>query len=82
MEWFYRRLVPAGAQRTLNLLRSAKETTLTTVTTHMQGMQNKFGKSPMAKYHLSESWPTGSMVFWISAILAAFLLLDLFGLGR
>jgi len=82
MEWFYRRLVPAGAQRTLNLLRSAKETTLTTVTTHMQGMQNKFGKSPMAKYHLSESWPTGSMVFWISAILAAFLLLDLFGLGH
>ncbi len=82
MEWFYRRLVPAGVQRTLNLLRSAKETTLTTVTTHMQGMQNEFGKSPMAKYHLSESWPTGSMVFWISAILAAFLLLDLFGLGR
>ena len=82
MEWFYRRLVPAGAQRTLNLLRSAKETTLTTVTTHMQGMQNEFAKSPMAKYHLSESWPTGSMVFWISAILAAFLLLDLFGLGR
>jgi len=82
MEWFYRRLVPAGAQRTLNLLRSAKETALTTVTTHMQGMQNEFGKSRMAKYYLSESWPTGSMVFWISAILAAFLLLDLFGLGH
>ncbi len=82
MEWVYRRLLPAGAQRTLNLLRSAKESTLTTVTARMQGMQNEFGKSPMAKYHLSESWPTGSMVFWISAILAAFLLLDLFGLGR
>jgi len=82
MEWFYRKLVPAGAQRTLNLLHSAKEATLTTVTAHMQGMQNEFSKSPMAKYHLSESWPTGSMVFWISAILAAFLLLDLFGLGR
>ena len=81
-EWFYRRLLPAGAQRTLSLLRNAKESTLTTVTAHMQGMQNEFGKSPMAKYHLSESWPTGSMVFWISAILAAFLLLDLFGLGH
>ncbi|MGB5438205.1 MAG: Na(+)/H(+) antiporter subunit D [Gammaproteobacteria bacterium] len=80
-EWFYRRLLPAGAQRTLYLLRSAKEATLTTVTAHMQGMQNEFGKSPLAKYYLSESWPTGSMVFWISAILAAFLLLDLFGLG-
>lgn len=81
MEWFYRRLAPAGAQRTLNLLRSVKETTLTTLTAYKQGIQNEFGKSPMAKYHLSESWPTGSMVFWIAAILAAFLLLDLFGLG-
>ena len=81
-EWFYRRLVPAGAQRTLNLLRGAKKSTLRTVTAQMQGVQNEFGKSPMAKYHLSESWPTGSMVFWISAILATFLLLDLFGLGR
>ncbi len=81
-EWFYRRLIPAGTQRTLTLLRSAKEATLTTVTAHIQGVQNEFSKSPMARYHLSESWPTGSMVFWISAILAAFLLLDLFGLGR
>lgn len=81
-EWFYRRLVPTGAQGTLTLLRRAKESTLTTVTTHIQSVKNKFGKSPMAKYHLSESWPTGSMVFWISAILATFLLLDLFGLGR
>ncbi len=79
-EWFYRRLVPAGAQRTLYLLRDAKAATLTAVTTHMQGIQNKFGKSPLAKYHLSESWPTGSMVFWISAILAVFLMLNLFGL--
>jgi multicomponent Na+:H+ antiporter subunit D len=47
----------------------------------MQKIQYQFGKSPIAKYHLSESWPTGSMVFWISAILAAFLVLDLFGLG-
>ena len=81
-EWFYRRLLPAGAQRTLSLLRTAKESTLTTAMTFKQGMQSEFGKSPMARYYLSESWPTGSMVFWISAILAAYLLLGLFGLGR
>ena len=79
-EWFYRHLVPAGAQRTLHLLRGAKASTLTKVIAHMQGVKNQFGKSPMAKYYLSESWPTGSMVFWISAILATFLLLGLFGL--
>jgi len=81
-EWFYRRLVPAGAQRVVHLLGSTKESALKMVTAHMQGMQHGFGKSPMAKYHLSESWPTGSMVFWISAILAAFLVMGLFGLGR
>lgn len=82
MEWFYRRLVPVGVQRALILLSNIKDSLMTTVTAHMQGMKDEFGKSPMAKYHLSESWPTGSMVFWISAILAAFLLLGLFGLGR
>mgnify|MGYP002713114490 FL=1 len=82
MEWFYRRLLPAGAQQTLNLLHRAKGSMQTRVTGHIQGMRNEFKKSPLARYHLSESWPTGSMVFWISSILAAFLLLDLFGLGR
>ena len=81
-EWLYRRLLPAGAQRTLNLLASIKVSALTTLGVQTQRVQNKFGKSPLAKYHLSESWPTGSMVFWISAILGAFLLLDIFDLGH
>lgn len=82
MEWFYRRLVPAGAQRSLNLVRSAKAVTQTRVTMYLQSVQKAFAKSPLAKYHLSESWPTGSMVFWISTIFAAFLLMDLFDLRR
>ncbi len=81
-EWLYRKLLPAGAQRTLSLLSHTQRLMLTTITTRVQGIQKKFNQSPLAKYYLSESWPTGSMVFWISAILAAFLLLDLFGLGN
>jgi multicomponent Na+:H+ antiporter subunit D len=81
-EWFYRRLVPAGAQRTLTVMRSAKGLTLTALMARVEIMRNKFNKSPMAHYHLSESWPTGSMVFWISAILAAFILLHILGLGH
>jgi multicomponent Na+:H+ antiporter subunit D len=81
-EWFYRRLLPAGAQRTLNMLAGIKRSILTRAMAQTQRVQNEFGKSQVAKYHLSESWPTGSMVFWISAILAAFLLLDIFGLGH
>jgi multicomponent Na+:H+ antiporter subunit D len=81
-EWFYRRLLPAGAQRTVRLLSDAQRSIVTTITTRVQGLQKEFDKSPMSKYYLAESWPTGSMVFWISAILGIFLLLDLFGLGR
>jgi multicomponent Na+:H+ antiporter subunit D len=76
-EWFYRRLVPAGVQRSVNFLHRAKVTTLTMVTGNIQRMQNMFGRSPVARYHLSESWPTGSMVFWISIILVVYLLLDI-----
>jgi len=79
MEWFYRKLMPVGAQQTVAFLRRAKMSALSVVTAPMQGVQTEFAKSSVAKYYLSESWPTGSMVFWISAILAAFLVLDAFG---
>jgi multicomponent Na+:H+ antiporter subunit D len=78
-EWFYRRLLPASAQHGLRFLSGAKDSALATLMTGVRGVQNELRKSPLAKYHLAESWPTGSMVFWISAILGAFLLLDLSG---
>ncbi len=79
MEWFYRKLLPVGVRRAVLFLRSAKESALTAVTVPMQGIQSVFSQSSVAKYYLSESWPTGSMVFWISIILAAYLLLGIFG---
>ncbi len=79
MEWFYRKLLPAGAQRVVVFLRRAKTSALDAATAPVQGIQTLFSQSSVAKYYLSESWPTGSMVFWISAILAAYLLLDIFG---
>ncbi len=79
MEWFYRKLLPAGAQRVVVFLRRAKASALDSATAPVQGIQTLFSQSSVAKYYLSESWPTGSMVFWISAILAAYLLLDIFG---
>lgn len=51
------------------------------VTSPFKSIRKIFMSSRYANYHLAESWPTGSMVFWISATLAAFLLLDLLGLG-
>ncbi len=79
MEWFYRKLVPVAAQRVVTSLRDTKASVLSIATVPMQDIQTKFTKSSVAKYYLSESWPTGSMVFWISVILVTFLALNAFG---
>jgi len=79
VEWFYRKLLPAGAQRGVTFLYNTKESAVAMVIAPAQRARVMFSKSPVAKYHLSESWPTGSMVFWISIILVTYLLLDIFG---
>ncbi len=78
-EWFYRKLLPAGVRRGLAFLRDAKESARAAATSSLHGIRSSFSQSSIAKYHFAESWPTGSMVFWISAILAAYLLLGIFG---
>ncbi len=79
VEWLYRKLLPASAQRGKTVLQRAKGSMMTTAITSVQGVRKTFSRSSMAKYHLSESWPTGSMVFWISIVLVAYLLLDILG---
>lgn len=76
-EWFYRKLLPAGVRRSLVFLNSVKESTMTMAIAPMHGIRNAFSQSSIARYHLAESWPTGSMVFWIAVILVAYLLLDI-----
>ena len=77
IEWFYRKPLPAGMQKGLSFLRALKSSSITMIVAQLKGIKSRFNQYPIAKYHLSESWPTGSMVFWISVILTAFLLLDL-----
>ena len=77
-EWIYRKLLPAGIHRGLISFRNARESAMTMAIAPMHSIRNSFSQSSIAKYHLSESWPTGSMVFWISIILVAYLLLDIF----
>ena len=80
-EWIYRKFLPAGIHRGLVYFRNAKESAITTAIAPMHIIRHSFSQSFMAKYHLSESWPTGSMVLWISIILVAYLLLDIFVYG-
>jgi multicomponent Na+:H+ antiporter subunit D len=79
VEWLYRKLLPESAQRGITILQRVKESMMTTAITSMQSVAKTFSRSAIAKYHLSESWPTGSMVFWISVVFAAYLLLDILG---
>lgn len=78
VEWTYRKLLPAVAHRGLLSLRNARESTKAMALAPMRSLRKAFFQTSFAKYHLSESWPTGSMVLWISIILVAYLLLDIF----
>ena len=77
-EWIYRKLLPAGIHRGLMSFRNVRASAMTMAIAPMHSIRNSFSQSSIAKYHLSESWPTGSMVLWISIILVAYLLLDIF----
>lgn len=78
MEWFYRKLLPMSAQRGVTFLNRTKTSVMTWIKSSFFGAKNIFSQSSLAKFHLSESWPTGSMVFWISIVLLIYLLLDIF----
>jgi multicomponent Na+:H+ antiporter subunit D len=80
-EWIYRKFLPAGVHRGLVYFRNAKESAITATIAPMHTIRHSFSQSSMAKYHLSESWPTGSMVLWVSIILVAYMLLDIFVYG-
>ena len=76
-EWFYRKLMPAGVKRVMGALSRTKEAFSGLAKVPVVTIRDAFNQTSVAKYHLSESWPTGSMVFWISITMVAFLLLDI-----
>lgn len=79
VEWLYRKLVPGFIRQGVSLLRNAKESVMNMAIAPVQNIRHTFSQTSVAKYHLSESWPTGSMVFWVAIILAAYLLIDILG---
>ncbi|MCW8889738.1 MAG: Na(+)/H(+) antiporter subunit D, partial [Sedimenticola sp.] len=81
VEWFYRKFLPAGIYRGLVVFREARASMMAAMIAPMQSVRHSFSQTSVAKYHLSESWPTGSMVLWITIILVAYLLLDIFMYG-
>ncbi len=79
VEWIYRKLVPAGVQLGVSKLSYAKSSVSEAAMEPAKAARHMLGQTAVARYHKSEdSWPTGSMVFWISITLVAYLLLDIF----
>lgn len=76
-DWIYRKFLPVSIHKGIIFFRNAKESAINKAIAPMHSARNSFSQSSIAKYHLSESWPTGSMVFWISVILLSYLLLDI-----
>ncbi len=79
VEWFYRKLLPRWVHATVSLLRTLSVSMTNTIRSQMVTIRHGFSQTFVAKYYLSESWPTGSMVFWVAIILASYLLVDMFG---
>ncbi len=79
VEWFYRQLVPKFFRQCLYFLQQTKKSVINMTLAPVHKISHTFSQTSVAKYHLSESWPTGSMVFWIAIILALYLLVDIFG---
>ena len=78
VEWFYRKLLPAGGQTSFKLLQSVNQLLAKSASKAWQSVQAMFMNSRLAQYHLATSWPTGSMVLWIGVILGGYLLMDVF----
>lgn len=78
VDWVYRKLLPAGIHRGILTFRNARASTMNAAIAPMHRIRDAFAQSHLSKYYLAESWPTGSMVFWISIIFVVYLLLDTF----
>jgi multicomponent Na+:H+ antiporter subunit D len=74
-EWFYRKLLPSAGRVGFNLMDMAKIKLYNAVE---RSFEYAAKTSRLSKYLLAESWPTGSMVFWIAVILGSYLILQAF----
>ena len=54
----------------------ASRNMLVVVQTGWRAFQSTLQTSRLSKYHLAESWPTGSMVLWIGVILGVYLIVN------
>ncbi len=77
-DWFYRKLLPPMGRVSYQMMQRLNRFITDILQTGWQSFQSAFRASRLSQYHLAESWPTGSMVFWIAILLVTYLLLNTF----
>jgi len=75
-DWFYRQLFPKTGNASLRIIQSFNSTLTDTAKTVWRNLLSTFQTSRLSRYHLAESWPTGSMVLWIGVILGGYLIIN------
>jgi len=76
IEWSYRKLLPAVGRAGFNLMNSVNHAMTQLLQNSWRSFQQSLRTGRFAKYHLTESWPTGSMVLWIGVMLGGYLVMN------
>jgi len=76
IEWLYRKLLPASGHIAVKAMSDFNTFLLSMAQRYLDGCKSLIRTNSLSRYHLAESWPTGSMVLWIGVILGAYLVVN------
>jgi len=77
-DWFYRKLFPASSAIVEKILIVLQSNSIEGAKALLQGSKDLTKFKVLSRFHLADSWPTGSMVLWIGVILGGYLLMDIY----
>jgi len=77
-DWFYRKLFPASSAIVEKILITLQSNSIEGAKALLQGSKDLTKFKVLSRFHLADSWPTGSMVLWIGVILGGYLLMDIY----
>lgn len=77
-DWFYRKVFPSIEEPSINFIQRFNTGALQFAQNAGLRFQTLFQQSRLSRYHLANSWPTGSMVLWIGVILGGYLIADVY----
>ncbi|MGI9372939.1 MAG: Na(+)/H(+) antiporter subunit D [Hyphomicrobiales bacterium] len=80
-DWFYRRVLPAGAQRFCQMIGNAFNAVKSRASAMLGGFMARIYRLHGPHGVLARTWPTGSMAFWTAVLLMAFVFVAQYSAG-